>query len=90
MCVIVCFSCAGDRDMFSEAEDHRQWLEQTTCHVQVWVCVGVCVCGCDSVCVCGVFVVCMRLLRSVLNGFVFSICYVYITADCCHTVQMVV
>ena len=41
-------------------------------------CVGVC--GCDSVC--GVFVVCMRLLRSVLNGFVFSTCYVYITADC--------
>ena len=38
VCVTVCFSCAGDRDMFFEAEDHRQWLEQTTCHVQVWVC----------------------------------------------------
>lgn len=48
----VCFSCAGDRDMFSEAEDHRQRLEQTTCHVQVCVCVGgggVWGCGCDCV-----------------------------------------
>ena len=46
VCVTVCFSCAGDRDMFFEAEDHRQWLEQATCHVQVWMCgcVGVRVC----------------------------------------------
>ena len=46
----VCFSCTGDRDMFSEAEDHSQRLEQTTCYVQV--CVWVCMCVCVGVCRC--------------------------------------
>ena len=35
-----------------------------------------------TVCVVCLLCVYIRLLRSVLNGFVFSTCYVDITADC--------